>query len=266
MIEETVLKTIKEYKLFTKNQKVLVAASGGKDSNVLMYILKKNHYNFEAVHIDPGITDFKEKTNLLNFCEKHKIKLTILNFKKEFNATLPEILSKTKRYHSCTICGVLRRHLINRYARTNKFSAVATGHNLNDEAQATLMNIFRDDFDRFLREGVKPGIMNIKEFVPRVKPLYFVREEEILNYAKANNILFHSERCPLSYGVYRDSVKIFMKGYEDKAENIVNFALAFVHKEHNEIKTCRICGEPSNSEICKSCKILLEVKNAGVHG
>ncbi len=269
MIEKKVIDTIKNYRLFTKPQRILVAASGGKDSTVLLYILKKYHYNFEAVYVDAGIESFTDKTkqNLTKFCNQHSIKLNIITFKQELNVTLPEILSKLKKYHSCTICGVLRRYLINKYARRHKFKAVATGHNLDDEAQATLMNIFRDDYERFLRQGPVSGIVKSKEFIPRVKPLYFVKEKDILKYAVHMKFPIHYERCPYSYGVYRDSVKRFLRSYENQAENIVAFTLKHLpKKEHTKIRTCKICGEPSNTDICKTCQILQEVKNAGISG
>ncbi len=269
MIEKQVIETIKNYRLFTKAQKILVAASGGKDSTVLLYILKKYHYNFEAVYVDAGIGDFtvKTKQNLTIFCKQQDIKLNIVTFKQELNVTLPEILSKTKKYRSCTICGVLRRYLINKYAKEHKFKAVATGHNLDDEAQATLMNIFRNDYERFLRQGPVSGIIKSSDFVPRVKPLYFVKENEIMRYAVKMNFPVHYERCPYSYGVYRDSVKQFLKSYENQAKNIVDFTVSSLHAiSHTEIKRCKICGEPSNTDVCKTCQILQEVKNAGISG
>jgi len=51
----------------------------------------------------------------------------------------------------CTVCGILRRSLLNRVAKTVGASTLATGHNLDDEAQTVLMNYLRGDIDRLLR-------------------------------------------------------------------------------------------------------------------
>ena len=53
--EFKVKNTIKKFRLLDKKDKVLVACSGGKDSTVVLYILKKLNYNVEAITIDTGL-------------------------------------------------------------------------------------------------------------------------------------------------------------------------------------------------------------------
>jgi len=273
-IEYKVLDTIKKYKLFTKKDKLLIASSGGKDSTALLYLLKKNNYNIHAIYIDAGIPKFTNvsKKNLKLICKEYRIPLVILSFEKEFGLALPEILSRMElkgfKYKSCTACGILRRYLINKYAKENKFKRVVTGHNLDDEAQATLMNIFRNDIKRFKRQGPWVGVINSEHFVPRVKPLYFVTEEELVEFSKKMRFPVDHSKCPFSEGVYRDSIKKYLYSYDVK-RNIVNFTvkkLEGLEKIKSKISVCKICGEPSNTEICKSCQIIMAVggKNASI--
>jgi uncharacterized protein (TIGR00269 family) len=275
-IENKIMDTIKKYKLFTKKDKLLVASSGGKDSTALLYILKKYGYNIHAIYVDAGIPEFTDasKKNLDLVCQKYKIPFNSLSLEKEFDITLPEILTKLKlrdiKYKSCTACGILRRYLINKYARENKFNRVVTGHNLDDEAQATLMNIFRNDIERFKRQGPWVGSVNSKHFVPRVKPLYFITEEELLNFSNKMKFPVDNLKCPFSSGVYRDYIKKYLYSFEAK-RNIVNFTIKKLNglkKIDTEISVCKICGEPSNSEICKTCQIIMAVggKNASISG
>ena len=75
--EKHILNTIKKFKLFTKKDKILVAASGGKDSTVLLYILNKYNYNIEAVTIDAHIGCYTKDNldRLKSFCTKQKINI-----------------------------------------------------------------------------------------------------------------------------------------------------------------------------------------------
>src|SRR3989344_6895904 len=101
--ERKVLNLIKEYKLVERNDKVGVALSGGKDSltvlNILNNLKKKIRiFDLEAIAIDEGIKDYRDKTLITakKFCEDNKIKLHIFSYKKEFGDTLDNFLKKSK--------------------------------------------------------------------------------------------------------------------------------------------------------------------------
>ena len=81
-----VLETIKKYNLLNKKDKILVAASGGKDSTTVLYLLKKFGFKVEALFIDLGIGKFSKinKENIKKFCKNENIKLNIISFKKFF--------------------------------------------------------------------------------------------------------------------------------------------------------------------------------------
>jgi tRNA(Ile)-lysidine synthase TilS/MesJ len=169
------------------DDRVCVAVSGGKDSMSLLYVLNKKKYNVTALAIDEGIGDYRDKTlkTMKNFCVKNKIPYKIVSFKKEFGKTLDKIMEQHKE-RPCTICGVFRRYLLN--SRSCGFDVLATGHNMDDEAQAILMNLIKTNISLFHRLGPVSGYIKSRKFTKRVKPFYFCLEKEIMVYSFLNNL------------------------------------------------------------------------------
>ena len=114
--EASIQKTIEEHHLFTKENKVLVACSGGKDSTVILHLLKKLGYTIEAITVDAHIGCYTEENlkNLRNMCETLGVKLHEIAFRKEFGRSMCYIQSVLKskgyNYKNCHTCGVLRRY------------------------------------------------------------------------------------------------------------------------------------------------------------
>jgi len=84
---------IKKFKMFKKEDKILVAVSGGKDSLVLTYVLKNLNYNITALYIDLGIEKENYSKNSLEKCikltENLKVPLIVIDVKKETTKPAP---------------------------------------------------------------------------------------------------------------------------------------------------------------------------------
>ncbi|MBU0665793.1 MAG: TIGR00269 family protein [Nanoarchaeota archaeon] len=273
-VEKKVRETIKKYLMLSKTDKIAVAVSGGKDSTVCLYILKKLGYDVEGINLDPSIGEYTDQNikNLKTVCKKNNIKLTILSFKKEFGMTLKEIQDKLKEKghnnSSCMICGILKRYLLNKYAKKKKFNAVVTGHNLDDEAQAFMMNIFRNDTKLAKSQGPISGSSNSSKFVKRVKPLYWISEEEVKRYSKIMKFTVYYGICPLSKEAYRRTYRKILDDFE-KNHPAVKYNLLRFHErlilplkkeiEFEEINSCEKCGEPASNKMCRACNILKDM-------
>ncbi|MBD3204578.1 TIGR00269 family protein [Candidatus Woesearchaeota archaeon] len=264
--EKKVHDTVKNFSLLSNKQKVVVATSGGKDSLTCLYLLKKFGYEPTALIIDEGIREYRKKTleDLKTFCRKFKINLIKKEFEKEFGKTLDQILNSNSK-NPCTVCGILRRYLLNKYSKG--FDVIATGHNLDDEAQAVVMNLLRNNSDLLFRLGPVSGNKNVDKFTKRIKPLYFCSEKEIKIYSILNKITSRFTECPYVEEAYRMKVRDFLNDYEQKKpgtkKNIIESFLSMKKNYVSETKEntyCERCGEPSASDICNTCKLIKEIK------
>jgi len=273
--EKKVRATIRKYNLCNRKDKIGVAVSGGKDSTTALYVMKKEGYDVEAITIDAAIGNYTKKNleNLKKFCKKEKIKLHVISFRDEFGMSLCYIRDmlkkKGKDYSSCMLCGILKRYLLNKYAKKLGFDCLATGHNLDDEAQAFVMNVFRNDTRLALRQGPISGVSNSKKFVKRIKPLYNMTEAEVVKYSKLMKFPVNYEICPCSTDAYRREYRKILDEFEKKHPNvkynIVRFHEGLIMPLKDKMKVekipvCSSCGEPAAKDECRACEIFKVLK------
>ncbi|HSU73232.1 MAG TPA: TIGR00269 family protein [Candidatus Binatia bacterium] len=272
--EKIVQKTIAEHRLVEPQDKLVIAASGGKDSTVLLHLFHKLGIPFEAVTVDTAIGCYT-KQNLINlraFCSDRNIKLHELAFRKAFGMSVcymrDAFKEKNVKVHSCTICGVPRRHLINKLVRELGATKVVTGHNLDDEAQAVMMNIIKHRPEQNARLG--PASAKKEGLIPRIKPLYFIRENDVEKYSKLHGFVVHYGKCPCVKGSLRTSLREFFATYEKTVPNVRENIIAFFIKQLPQLrekyqnvaqlKTCGSCGEPSTAGTCTTCQLFLQLQ------
>jgi len=268
-VERKIYKTIRIYKLIKKKDIIIIGISGGKDSltclHILNKILKQRRQKLIALLIDEGIKNYRDITikNAKKFCKKEKVKLEIYFYKKELNYTLDELVKKHK--NPCTVCGILRRYLLNKKARELNATKLATGHNLDDEAQSILMNQFKGNIEFSAKLGPKTGILMHPKFIPRIKPLYFITEKEVTLYAFLKKIPTSPVECPYSYDSFRAHIRDLLNDFESKypgtKQSVVKSFLEILpllkeRFQKEQIKTCKSCGEPANKEICRFCELM----------
>ncbi len=275
--EDKVFQTINKFKLISRKDCLCIATSGGKDSLTVLYLTKKylEKYHIKiplfALAIDEGIADYRAKTlkDLEKFCREQEIAFKIVSFKeevgKDLDAAYP-IINKGTDKKPCNICGVWRRYLLNKHAHKLGATKVVTGHNLDDEAQAIVMNIFKANTKLAGRLGPISGIEEHRLFVQRVKPLYLCPEKEVRLYALLRGWQIEFTECPYSHSGYRHDIQELLNEFENKykgtKQGIINSFLAMLpllrEKEANqqeEIKVCEKCGEAANQEVCNACKM-----------
>ncbi len=265
--EKKVKDTIEKYNLLEKNEKIAVAASGGKDSTTILYLLKKFGYDITAISIDEGIPNYRDTTlkDLKEFCKENNIELKIYSFKKNFGFQLQEKVEEKNLQSPCKTCGILRRYLLNKYSFGYK--KIVTGHNLDDEFQNIMMNLFKSNIEVLSRLGPKTGNKTHEGFVQRVKPLYFLTEKQVLIYTLLKGFKIDYTECPNASLGFRHKIREFFLELEKKipglrknsVENFLKLKKDFEEKENKPLK-CKICGMPSKKEICSACMTIKKLE------
>jgi len=268
-IEKKVKETIEKYHLLNKKEGIAVALSGGKDSTTILYILYKLGYNVEGLMIDLHLGEWS-KTHLRNmerFCSELGVKLNVVDMKKELGygiCFIKKIVKERKNMTGCSVCGIVKRWILNRYAKKLGFDKLVTGHNLDDEAHTVLMNFLKGNILLGINSTPSTGNESVKGFVQRVKPLFFIPEDEIRKYAQRKKFDILYDKCPCAFGTYRVETRKWMNdlnlSYKDKLKIVSGFQkiipkIKVKNNSSGEIEICKECGEPCRKDVCNACKV-----------
>ena len=276
--ESRVKRAVREYAMLKKGDAIAVALSGGKDSCVMLHMLHKISKSLPislfAITIDEGICGYREFSleTARQECRKLGVPLHVISFKEEFGSTLDGLLKKKGGERSCSYCGVMRRYLLNKYARKLGADKIAVGHNADDVAQTVLMNFMRNEPERLARFGPVGGIMGDEMFITRIKPLFTTPERDVAAYAVMKGIPIKFMECPYAKNAFRQHVRKILNETEEKyPATKVRVMRAFLSqlalladgmKYRNAKQTsqtickCAVCGEPTSQEVCSLCKML----------
>lgn len=245
-----VQRSIKKHRIFVENDRILVAVSGGKDSSAMASVLSELGYDFEMLYIDLGIGNYSadSRKKAEELAEKIERDLQIVELR-EYGFTIPEV-----RGRICSACGIAKRYIMNRFARENGFTVIATGHTAEDIASFYLKNIAGGQ--REYAEKLLPRTEPFDEkVVARARPLFEVSEKENMLYAIIKGLPFKSDECP--YAPQPEWKEIVYDIELRKPGFVKNFVRGLVSESKEELRTryCSICGEVSIGEICSFCKI-----------
>ena len=185
------IKAISEYELVKENDNIMVCISGGKDSFLMAKCFQelKRHgkypFNVHYVVMDPGYTE----KNLDQIKENAKI----LNIDIEiFKSDIFEVVDKIADDSPCYLCARMRRGFLYSKAASLGCNKIALGHHFDDVIETTLLSIFYGSEVKTMMPKLKsdnfPGL-------ELIRPMYLIKEESIISWAKSNNLTFLNCAC-----------------------------------------------------------------------
>jgi len=271
--EQRVAETVQKNAMIQDGEKIAVAVSGGKDSTALLLslhrVLAGRDVELVAVTVDEGIAGYRDDTieAARAIADRLEIRQEIVSFREEFGYDLDEMV-QGKNVAPCTFCGVFRKNALNRTAKTLGANRVATGHNLDDEAQSIMMNYLKGDIERLMRFRPRRAQAGL---VPRIKPLREIPEKETALYCMVNGVFTESRECPYADLSLRSDVRDMMNSLESqfpgtKQSTLQGFEkIAEIAKKKGrwaqiDLGVCRECGEPCVKDLCKACELLERLK------
>lgn len=285
-MQEQTERFIQKYRMFSPEDRVLVAVSGGKDSLSLWDILWRLGYTCDGLYIglgiDEGIQYSQESRRLAEeFASERSLKLHIVEVAEEYGEAIPVIASSTLRGRGkpCSVCGISKRHIMNRIAYQKGYDVLVTGHNLDDEAAVLFGNTLTWATGFLLRQGpvleaTHPGL------VRKAKPLCRFYEREMAAYALIRSIDYIYEECPFAEGAKSIYYKDVLNRLEvDRPGLKLTFYLSFLQAKEaglfspqnhldEDIKglhPCPSCGQPTSAPgECTFCRMVAKVNEKSV--
>ena len=273
-IPEQTERFIKKYEMFTHYEKVLVAVSGGKDSLALWDILARLGYQADGLYIGLGIDEGKgyssESHRLAQkFADERNLKLHFLDVEAEYGQPIPVLSELTHRGKGrpCSVCGLTKRHVMNRIARDLGYAVLATGHNLDDEAAVLFGNTLNWLGEYIVRQY--PVLPESPGLARKVKPLCRFYEREMAAYALLRGIEYIYEECPFAVGSKTTYYKELLNQLETKRPGAkLTFYVKFLEarqqglfaereKVQATLTPCPNCGQPTSAPgLCSFCRLM----------
>jgi len=273
-IPEQTERFIKKYEMFTPYEKVLVAVSGGKDSLALWDILTRLGHKADGLYIGLGIDGgfgYSSESHRLTqkFADERGLKLYVVDVEEVYGQPIPVLADITHRGKGrpCSVCGLTKRHVMNRIARDLGYAVLATGHNLDDEVAVLLGNTLNWLGEYLLRQS--PVLPETPGLARKVKPLCRFYEREMTAYALLRGIEYIYEECPYAVGSKTTYYKELLNQLETdrpgaKLTFYVKFLEArqqglFAEKEKIQalLTPCTNCGQPTSAPgLCSFCRLM----------
>ena len=262
---------VRKHRMFTRDERVLVAVSGGKDSLALWDVLIEESYQTSGLYLDLGIHDYsvESKAKCEAFAAARGVPLIVSSVAEAVGAPVP-VMQKVTRRPACSGCGLSKRYLMNKAALDHGFPVVATGHNLDDEAATLLGSVMQWQTDALSRQS--PALPSTHwRLARRVKPLYRLSERETAAYAFLRKIDYIVEECPFARGATSIAHKEILSRMEAVSPGAKhNFLFGFLEKaraafERSEtvrLEECERCGQVTTGTICAFCRLADEVKRS----
>ena len=206
VLNRAVGKALHRYNMISDGDRIAVGLSGGKDSLTLMRILKDRQsyvpvkYELLGVYIDPGFPG-SFSPSLEKYCSEKKDYLRV-------DYTDCGIIghSPRNRENPCFLCSRLRRKRLFDISAELGCNKLALGHNKDDIIETLFLNIcYAGEISTMVpSQSLFNGRLRV------IRPLAFVDEETIRQFAAENNLPEFANPCPTAKISKRQEIKTLL--------------------------------------------------------
>lgn len=185
--------TIDKYNMFSENDRILVAFSGGCDSVCLALALHNLGYTIGLAHVNHGIRETASRDE--DFCNAFAKRLNVPIF-----VSHPDVLdyAKKNKISTETAGRILRYEFFNSF---KDYNLIATAHHKNDLAETVVQHLIRGTGSKGLT-----GILPVRDNI--VRPLIDLEREEIEDLLTELNEIWCTDETNFSEEYGRNRVRL----------------------------------------------------------
>lgn len=203
------VKGVQEFKMIEENDKIAVCISGGKDSFVLAKCMQeiqkhgKINFDLEFIVMDPGYSS-KNRKKIEENAKLMNIPITI------FESDIFNIVDKVVE-SPCYLCARMRRGNLYSKAKELGCNKIALGHHYDDVMETILLNVlYGGEFKTMMPKLHSTNF----EGMELIRPMYYVREKDIISFIKYHNLEFLNCACHFTERNHienKDSKRLYVK-------------------------------------------------------
>jgi tRNA 2-thiocytidine biosynthesis protein TtcA len=190
-------RAIADYRMIRDRDRILLGLSGGKDSLSLMHILRQlqRHapisFELAAITVDPMVDGFNPAS-----LKPYLNDLSIRYFF-EREPILERAMDHIDGDSYCSWCARMKRGVMYATARKHGYNVVALAHHLDDLAESFLMSAFHGGQLKTMKAHytVSDGDLRV------IRPLVYVRERQIRDFAEAAQLPVIRDNCPSCFSM-----------------------------------------------------------------
>lgn len=206
---------VKDYELVKEGDKIAVCVSGGKDSMLLAKCMQelqrhsKVHFELVFLVMNPGYNEINKQT-ILDNAKLLNIPITM------FETQIFDIVA-TVDETPCYLCARMRRGYLYKHAQDLGCNKIALGHHFDDVIETVLMSML---YGAEIKTMMPKLHSKNFEGMELIRPMYLVREADILAWKKSNDLQFiqcacrfteNCSMCDTGVGSKRAEMKVLIK-------------------------------------------------------
>jgi tRNA(Ile)-lysidine synthase TilS/MesJ len=189
-----------DYNMIAPGDKIAVGVSGGKDSLVLLQVLAglRQYMDFSlvAVTIDMGLG--MDYSGIAGLCERLEVPFHLVQ-----TQIGPIIFDHRKEKNPCSMCSKMRRGALNQAILDLGIRKIALGHHYDDAVETFVMSL--------IYEGRISCFQPVTDLdrtgVIQIRPMLYVHEKTVENFAKRMELPVVENRCPVDKHTKREEIK-----------------------------------------------------------